>query len=98
MAKIIDITDKLSFEENPQITIKDKTFTVNADAETMLKIMGVFGGKSNEIEATLEAYNLLFSEKDRKAIAKMKIPFKDLFTIISTAMELVQGEDTKGEQ
>lgn len=97
MAKIIDITDKLSFEENPQITIKDKTFTVNADAETMLKIMSFFSGNGNEIEATLKAYNLLFSEEDRKAIAKMKIPFKDLFTVISTAMELAQGEGTKGE-
>lgn len=97
MAKIIDITDKLSFEENPQIVVKDKTFTVNADAETMLKIMGVFSEEGGEIEATLKAYNLLFSEKDRKTIAKMKLPFKDLLAIISAAMELVQGKNTEGE-
>lgn len=97
MAKIIDITDKLSFEENPQIVVKDKTFTVNADAETMLKIMGVFSEEGGEVEATLKAYNLLFSEKDRKAIAKMKLPFKDLLAIIGAAMELVQGENTEGE-
>lgn len=97
MAKIIDITDKLSFEENPQIVVKDKTFTVNADAETMLKIMGVFSEEGGEMEATLKAYNLLFSEKDRKTIAKMKLPFKDLLAIIGAAMELVQGENTEGE-
>lgn len=97
MAKIIDITDKLSFEENPQIVVKDKTFTVNADAETMLKIMGVFSEEGGEVEATLKAYNLLFSEKDRKTIAKMKLPFKDLLAIIGAAMELVQGENTEGE-
>lgn len=97
MAKIIDITDKLSFEENPQIVVKDKAFTVNADAETMLKIMGVFSEEGGEMEATLKAYNLLFSEQDRKVITKMKLPFKDLLAIISAAMELVQGESTEGE-
>lgn len=41
MAKIVDITDKLSFDENPKLVIKGKELEVNADAPTMLKVMGL---------------------------------------------------------
>ena len=44
MAKIIDITEKLDFDTNPKIAIKGKEIEVNADAETVLKIMGEFCG------------------------------------------------------
>lgn len=99
MAKIIDITDKLTFDENPQIKIKDKVFEVNGDAKTMLEIMGDFGNKS-EVDAALSAYEKMFSEKDREMIGGMKIPFKDLMTIITSAMSLIQGdeEDETGEE
>lgn len=96
MAKIVDITDKLSFDENPKIRIKDTEVTVNADAETMLKIMGVFSNQK-ETEASLEAYNLLFSEKDRKKIAGMKLSAKSLMTLIQEAMSIALGEDGSGE-
>lgn len=96
MAKKVDITEKLSFEENPRIIIRGQKFEVNADAETMLLIMGDFSNKT-EIEATLSAYERMFNEKDRKTIGKMKIPFKDLMVIIKEAMDLVQGND-EGEE
>ena len=41
MAKCIDITDKLSFDKNPVLIIKGRKFVVNADAGTMLEIMGL---------------------------------------------------------
>lgn len=97
MAKVIDITDKLSFDENPCILIKGQTFEINADAKTMLEIMGDFNSKS-EIEATLSAYERMFSERDRKRIDKLKLPFKDLMVIIQESMSLIQGEDEPGEQ
>ena len=40
MARKVDITDKLSFEGNPSLVIKGKALEVNADAPTMLKVMG----------------------------------------------------------
>lgn len=97
MAKVVDITDKLSFEENPKLKIKDVEVTVNADAETMLRIMGSFGNKT-ELQASLEAYELMFSEKDRRQIAKTKLSAKDLMTLIQEAMSLVMGGDSEGEQ
>ncbi len=97
MAKKVDITEKLSFEENPRIIIKGKEFEVNSDAETMLLIMGDFSNKS-ETEATLSAYERMFGKKDRETINKMKLPFKDLMVIIKEAMSLVSGEeDDEGE-
>lgn len=97
MAKVVDITDKLSFDENPKIVIKGHECEVNADARTMLEIMGLFAGKS-EAEATTEAYTKLFSEKDRKTIDKLKLPFKDFRKIIEISMNLIMGEEEQGEQ
>lgn len=97
MAKVVDITDKLSFDENPKIMIKGEQLEVNADARTMLEIMGTFAGK-NETEAATDAYEKLFSEKDREKIDKMKLPFKDLMKLIQIAMDLVMGEEEQGEQ
>lgn len=96
MAKVVDITDKLSFDENPKLRIKDVEVTVNADAETMLRIMGAFGNES-EMQASLKAYDLMFSEKDRKKINGLKLPAKSLMTLIQEAMNLVMGEDDQGE-
>lgn len=96
MAKVIDITDKLSFDQNPQVIIRDQQFEVNADAKSMLEIMGLFSSKS-DAEAAIGAYEILFSKKDREKIDKMKLPFKDLMKIIQIAMDLVSGEGEQGE-
>ena len=87
-----DLTSKLSFEENPVIAIKGELFEVNADAETMLSIMGDFDTKS-QVGASLSAYEKLFSENARKKISEFKLSMKDLMTVIQTAMLLAQGED-----
>lgn len=96
MGKVIDITDKLSFDENPKILIKGELYEVNADARTMLEIMGAFAN-NDEAAGSLSAYEKLFSQKDREKIESLKLSFKDLMIIIETAMNLVQGEDEEGE-
>lgn len=96
MAKVVDITEKLSFDENPKIKIKGHEFEVNSDAKTMLEIMGLFSTK-NEAEASTEAYKMLFNEKDRKTIEKLKLPFKDFMRIIEISMSLIMGEEEQGE-
>ncbi len=97
MAKVVDITEKLSFDENPKIMIKGEQYEVCADARTMLEIMGLFSTKS-ETQATIEAYTKLFDEKNRKKIDKLNLPFKDFIKIIEIAMNLVSGEEERGEQ
>lgn len=97
MAKVVDITEKLSFDENPRLKIRDVEVEVNADAETMLKIMGEFANK-NEMQASLGAFDFMFSEKEKKKILKQKPAAKDLMEIIQCAMNLIMGEEEQGEQ
>ncbi len=98
MGKIVDITEKLSFDTNPTLMIRGEGYEVNADARTVLEIMGDFNNKS-EMDAALSAYEKLFSERDRSRIDALKLPYKDLMIIIKTAISLVTGEDEdQGEQ
>ena len=93
MSKVIDITDKLNFEESPKIMIKGESYTVNDSAETMLRMLALFDDKS-EAEAIPEAFGLIFSEDDRAKIQKLNLNFKDFTTLIECAMELIQnGEE-----
>ena len=39
MGKVVDITEKLTFDENPKLLIKGKELEVKADAPTVLKAM-----------------------------------------------------------
>jgi len=91
-AKVIDITDKLNFEESPAITIKGQVYKVNDSAETMLKLMGLFDDRP-ETEAVPAAYELLFSEEDRERLKGLNLNFKDFMTLIEEAMDLVRGGD-----
>lgn len=97
MAKVIDITDKLSFDENPRLKIRDVEVEVNADAETMLRIMGEFSNK-NEMQASLGTFELMFSEKERRKILKQKPTARDLMEIIQYAMSTIMGGEDEGEQ
>lgn len=92
MSKILDITDKLNFEASPMIVIKGETYTINDSAEAMLKMMALFDDEPTA-KAVVEVYEILFSEEDRMRINKLGLNFKDLTTLIRTAMDLVRGED-----
>lgn len=98
MARKIDITDKLTFEGNPVLVIKGKELEVNADAPTMLKVMGLVGGNPGPKEI-VAMYDLMFQEKTRKELDKLKLTFDDLVTVINAAVSLITGEDSEqGEQ
>lgn len=98
MAKIVDITEKLNYEENPIIKVKDKKIEVNTDAATMLKVMGVLSDNENPgPKEILTMYELMFTEKERKKIEQLKLNFKDFSTLVFTAIDLITGEDEQGE-
>ena len=101
MARIIDITDKLNFNENPVLKIGSVEAEVNADAETVLRLMGVFSGETN-LCTVKQALNLIFKPEDVEAICAMKengkkLSARSLMTIVQEAVELVMGEDNPGE-
>lgn len=97
MAKVVDITDKLSFDENPKLKIRDKEIEVAADAPTLLKVMGLLGNEQPGPKEIMDAYNLIFPEKSRKEIDKMKPMFSDLLIIIQEAVSVATGEVGQGE-
>ena len=98
MAKIIDITDKLEFDENPKLVVKGKELEVNADATTVLKIMGILGDGDNvQPSDVVKMYELIFSDADRKKIDKMKLQFSDFQTLVFSAIGLITGAEESGE-
>ena len=98
MAKIVDITDKLSFDGNPKLVIKEKELEVNADAPTMLKVMGLLRNDDPGVQEVLDAYDMMFQEKTRNEIDKMKLSFRYLMIVVQEAVSLITGDVGTGEQ
>jgi hypothetical protein len=99
MAKRRDITEKLSFDENPCLTIKGKDIEVNADAPTVLKAMGIFTSEDTGADDIATIYDLIFPEKSKKKLEALKPSFNDLIIIIEEAIMLITEEETAtGEQ
>nr|WP_288700620.1 hypothetical protein [uncultured Blautia sp.] len=96
MSKIVNITEKLELDGNPFLLIKDEKLEVNADAATMLKLMGKYG-EMEASEATpkdiLDLYDLMFPKESQKKIEKLKLSFKDLTVLVKEAQKLITGED-----
>lgn len=93
MAKIVDITEKLNFEENPKIRIKNKEIEVNSDATTMLKVMQITSKKTVTNTDVIKIYELLFSESERQKIEELKLKFDGLVTLVESAISVVAGDD-----
>ena len=101
MSKIIDITDKLNFEEKPIIKVKDVEIKANNDAVTMLKVIALFDndGKGMSVKNVLDIYNLLFDEENQQKIESLKLNFEDFSTLVVNAAQAVinNGEEVEGE-
>lgn len=98
MSKIIDITNKLNFEEKPKILVNGTEIEVNNDAISFIKAIALFDSE-NDISSSdiLSALELLFDEENREKIAKLHLSFVDLSTLIRTATDLIADEDSEGE-
>nr|DAN27739.1 MAG TPA: hypothetical protein [Caudoviricetes sp.] len=96
MSKSVNITEKLELDGNPFLLIKDEKLEVNADAATMLKLMGKYG-EMEASEATpkdiLDLYDLMFPKESQEKIEKLKLSFKDLTVLVEEAQKLITGED-----
>ena len=93
MSKIVNITEKLELDGNPFLLIKDEKLEVNADAATMLKLMGKYGEMEASPKDILDLYDLMFPKESQKKIEKLKLSFKDLTVLVEEAQKLITGED-----
>lgn len=103
MAKTVDITDKLNFDDNPKIVIAGEELEVNADAEAVIQLIGIFQNSRSDMQSLGAALNLIFSEEDLKKIYTIKkngkkLNARSLMTIMEEALQLVTGETEPGEQ
>jgi len=98
MSKIIDITNKLNFDERPKLVIKGTEIEVNNDAIFFIKAIALFDSENGVSSSDLlSALELLFDEENREKIAKLHLSFADLSTVIKTATELIADNDSEGE-
>lgn len=101
MSKIIDITNKLNFEEKPIIKVKDVELEANNDAVTMLKVVAVLEDKEKgmPISDILKVYDMLFDEDNQKKIEDLKLSMDDFATLIVQSATLIAngGEEAEGE-
>ena len=101
MSKIIDITDKLNFEEKPIIKVKDVEIKANNEAVTILKVIALFDndGKGMSVKNVLDIYNLLFDEENQQKIDSLKLSFEDFSTLVFYTAQAVinDNEEIKGE-
>lgn len=100
MSRRVDITEKLSFNENPCLVIRGRELEVNTDAPTVLKVMGIMSNDDPGAGEIIGAYELVFPQASRDVIEKeLKLSFNDLIIVVQEAFNLVLGEDSKpGEQ
>lgn len=93
MAKMIDITDKLNFEEKPVLVINGEGISVNHDVTTVLQVMQLTSKKDISDYDVAKAYELLFDDADRKKISDMNISYKNLVTLIDEAIKIIVNGD-----
>ncbi len=97
MGKVVDITEKLTFDENPKLLIKGKELEVKADAPTVLKAMSLMDSDSQNVKEVIKAYELIFPEESRREIDNMNLSFGDLIIVIQEAIKLIIGDTSGGE-
>lgn len=99
MSKIIDITDKLSFEKNPKIKIKDVELEIDASAENLLKVMAHVTDNPS-VSDVMEMCKLIFTKESKKNLDALKLNFTDYANVVMAAIGLASGnseEENSGE-
>lgn len=97
MARVIDITDKLNFEEKPCIKIKGEEIEINDAAVDMLKIMPQLSKRKLKPEDINIMYQTLFPEESQKKIESLRLNFEDFSTVVLEAAAALNNGDGEGE-
>ena len=95
MARKVDITEKLSFDQNPRLVVRERELEVNADAATVLKIMGVLGDGVGTPKQVADMYDLLFTDEAKKEIENLKLKFSDFQILVENAIALITGSEDR---
>lgn len=91
MAKIINISDKLS-SEKPCIQVGDKTYTVNDSLEAVLKFEEAYGD-DGDMQSMLECMKVALGNEAYEALEVEKMSFKNIQVWFFAIMAAMQDED-----
>lgn len=89
---IYDLTDKLRFDQDPVLRIGEVKLTVRSDAEVVLSLVEALSDRG-EAAGAREAARLLFSEADRKKLARLRLKMDDYLAVMKAAVQLAMGGD-----
>lgn len=95
MAKIINISDKLSFEK-PSIQVGEKKYPVNDSLETVMKFEEVYG--DGDATGMLECLKVALGQEAYDELKFEKMSFKNIqvwFLAINAAMQDLTYEETE---
>lgn len=95
--KVIDITEKLNFEEKPKIKIRDVEVTVNNSAVVMLQIMPKLNKDKISPNDVVDVIEKLVSSEDMAKLEALELSFQDFTTFIESAIKLITGDNDEGE-
>lgn len=94
---VYSLTEKLKFNEQPQLEIKGKVLKIDNSATTVLKLLDIVQN-DGEMAGATSAMEMLFSEKDRKIIEKMNLSIDDYITLATVALDLALGNDPDNKE
>ena len=93
---VYDLTDKLRFDEDPVLVVRNARLTVRSDAEIVLRLMDTLREKG-EAAGIREAAELLLSPGDRKKLGALGLKMDDYLAVLRTAVQLALGADPEDE-
>lgn len=97
MAKILDITDSLHFEEKPIIRVRGETLTVNDEAVVILEAISLFDDDATPADL-IKGCKMLFDDEEYEKIKALKLNLDDFKTFLQSAIRLVTGgAENEGE-
>ena len=93
---VYNLTEKLKFNEDPILEIKDVKLTIKSDAEVVLQLLDLLTEKGDFAGAT-EAMKLLLSAADQKKLGGLHLKTEDYIVVMRTAVQLAMGADPDKE-
>lgn len=99
MGRVVDITEKLKFDQNPSLVINGKTYEVNADATTMIEVMAELGDTADNVTpgTISKLCRLIFTEQAQKDLEALHLKFDDYTVVVQEAISLISGMDDTEE-
>lgn len=92
-----DITDKLKFDADPILKVKDVELTINSDAENVLQIMDILQNES-EYAAMRKCMPILLDKENQEKLSSLKLKAGDYMEVLQAAVSLALGEDPDEEK